>query len=226
MIPVSFFVAGAFCRDRGKVVNSFASDLKRAVGSVRFPLAVLIQLAALWVGGFASQAYRMTVPFVCTLPYACGWLEEYTGSFTRLMLIRSTRRGYILSKFFACGLAGGGAEALAGWVFTLCAGPEAACPLGRMFLSGFFWASAGALLTAAFSSRYLAWGGPFVAYYFLVILHERYWPALYCLYPPEWIDFTHTWMFGEAGLWLMLLGGVAAMALGYAALLERKMEDA
>ena len=57
-------------------MNSLFSDLKRAVISLPFLCAVILQLLILQYGGFASELYRMSVPLVCTFPFSCAWLDE------------------------------------------------------------------------------------------------------------------------------------------------------
>ena len=54
------------------------------------------------------------------------------------------------------------------------------------------------------NSRYIAYGGSFVIYYILVILHDRYFEDIYCLYPYEWIQFQHNWLFDEQGIVILL----------------------
>ncbi len=107
----------AFCIF-GDKMNSFETDLRRAVLSIRFLLGAALQLLILWTQGEASALYRMSLPIVCTLPYACGWLEEYKTGYARLALSRGSMRGYILGKFLSCCIAGGGAEVLAAWLYV------------------------------------------------------------------------------------------------------------
>ena len=208
-------------------MNSFETDLRRAIFSGRFFLGTAIQLAVLWYGGFGSTLYKMTVPIVCTLPYACGWLDEYKGGFVRLSLVRSSLRGYIWGKFLACCISGGGAEVLAAWLYiSLNQGEELTCAYGLLFLSAALWAAVASLLAAMSDSKYLAYGGSFVLYYFLVILCERYWKQLYCLYPYEWFAPTHLWIFGDTGIVLLLSGLLLLLAFGYYCVLERRIANA
>ncbi len=204
-------------------MNSFETDLCRAVLSLRFFLGVGVQLAVLWYGGFSSTLYKMSVPLVCTLPYACGWLDEYKSGFCRLSLVRGSVRGYIGGKFLACTISGGGAEALAAWLYNTLQQEGTACDYGLLFLTAMVWAAVAALLAAASGSKYLAYGGAFVLCYFLVILCERYWKGLYCLHPYEWIAPAHTWAFGTGGTAAMLLGLLLVLGLWYYRILERRL---
>lgn len=205
-------------------MNSFETDLKRAVLSTRFLIGTALQLWILWTQGEASTLYKMSVPLVCTLPYACGWLDEYKSGYCKLALVRGSMRGYILGKLLACGIAGGGTEALAAWLYVTLKAPDIPWDYGRTFLMAALWAVLAAVLAALSDSKYLAYGGSFVICYFLVILCERYWPGLYCLYPYEWMDMTHTWPFGSAGVMLLMGGLILVLALWYYVILKGRIE--
>lgn len=206
-------------------MNCFETDLRRALLSPRFVLAAAIQLGVLFAQGAGSTLYQMTVPMVCTLPYAGAWLDEYKSGFARLALSRGTRRGYVWAKFLACGLSGGGAEVLAAWLYGLLTqAEEPVCSLGLLFLAAMLWAGAGAVLAAASNSKYLAYGGSFVLCYFLVILCQRYWPGLYCLYPNEWLAPRRQWVFGTAGTTLLLGGAILLLGLWHYEILRRRLE--
>lgn len=208
-------------------MNSLETDLRRALLSGRFLLAVALELLVFWSQGPDSTLHKMCVPVLCALPYAGAWLDEYHSGFARLALVRGSRRGYILGKFLACGLSGGGAEALGAWLGGLLRGQEGqGSSLGLLFLSGLVWSSAAAVLAALSNSKYLAYGGGFVLYYFLVILAERYWPGLYCLNPYEWLSPRHVWVMGERGLVWMLLLMVLLLGMWYGLILERRLENA
>lgn len=206
-------------------MNSFETDLRRAVLSPGFIIAAALQLAILLTQGETSALYKMSVPVVCALPYAGGWLDEYRSGYTRLALVRGSVRGYIMGKFLACVISGGGAEALAAWIYAAVTDGGAQWDYGRTFVIGALWATAAALLAALSNSRYLAYGGAFVVCYFLVMLCERYWPGLYCLYPYEWLEPKHTWPFGDVGIMLLLWGLILVLSLWYYIILKGRIEN-
>ena len=205
-------------------MNSFETDLKRAVLSLRFLIGAALQLWILWSQGQNSTLYRMSVPLVCTLPYACGWLDEYKSGYVKLSLVRGSMRGYILGKFLACAVSGGVVEVLPAWLYVTIWAPDAQWDYGITFLTAALWASAAGVLAALSDSKYLAYGGAFVCCYFLVILCERYWPGLYCLYPYEWLSMEHTWPFGSAGVAALLVGLISVLALWYYIILKGRIE--
>ncbi len=97
---------------------------------------------------------------------------------------------------------------------------------GLLFLSSAVWAAVAAVLAALSNSKYLAYGGSFVIYYFLIIICERYWPGLYCLYPYEWLSPQHTWVWGNKGVMVLLSGVILVLGLWHYSVLQRRVEHA
>lgn len=206
-------------------MNSLINDLFRAVISLPFLCAVLLQGLILHCGGFDSELYRMSIPLVCTFPFSCAWLDESRSGLTRLMLPRTSVFWYIAGKFTACILSGGFAEWLSAVIFSLTKHQPQPQNAALIFFCGAFWAGVAALLAAASGSKYSAYGGAFVLCYFLVILHERYWQRCFYLDPFEWLFPQQTWMFGQDGVRLMLGGMTVLTGLIYAYILERRLSD-
>ena len=207
----------------GVYVNSLFSDLHRAVFSLPFLCAVILQLLILQYSGFDSELYRMSVPLVCTLPYSCAWLDESRSGYTRLALHRTSRFWYITGKFTACAVSGGLCELLAAFIFSIRSKTELPQNLPLIFWCAAFWAGFSALLAAASESKYSAYGGAFVICYFLVILHERYWKACHYLDPFEWLSPQCSWLFGQDSITMMLGAMTLLTGLIYACILERRL---
>ncbi len=205
-------------------MNSFEMDLKRAVCSVKFAAGVLLQLLILFQAGFASELFYISVPVVAAFPYASEWLTEYQSGFLKSYLPRSGRHSYIIGKFLACSFSGGLAEWLSCWLFQLCNKSDSKIELLLVFMSGMLWAGAAAVLAAWSGSRYIAYGGGFVLYYMLVILHERYFEEWYCLFPYEWLSPEHVWVFDRQGIVLLLSGLLLLLFCIYHTILWRDME--
>lgn len=204
-------------------MNSLLNDLYRAVGSIAFLCAVLLQFLILQYSGFDSELYRMSVPLVCTFPFSCAWLDESRSGFIRLALHRTSVFWYIAGKFTACAVSGGFAEWLAALICTKVQHQPMPENAALIFFCGAFWAGVSALLAAATGSKYAAYGGSFVVCYFLVILHERYVPYCQYLDPFEWLAPQSVWMFGESGVRMMLGGMTVLSGLIYAIILERRI---
>lgn len=208
-------------------MNSFETDLKRAFCSRHFLLGLVTACMILLYSGSSSELFRMSVPVLPSLPYSVAWLDEYQSGFLKSYLPRCGQNAYIWGKFLSCGISGGALPALA---CLLCPQTAEGQPLEvdivLIFMSGMFWAVTAAVLAAAANSRYVAYGGSFVIFYMLIILYERYFKSLYCLYPPEWYEAKHSWVFGDSGIILMLAGLISIMAILYYSVLRGCMSRA
>lgn len=207
-------------------MNSLEHDLLRAVGSLRFLIAVIIQVLILLQSGADSTLYQMSVPLCCTLPYTCAWLDESRSGFVRLALHRTSVFWYITGKFLACILSGGLCELAAAFIASLLDKElDLTGCYPQIFLAAALWAGIAALLAACSGSKYSAYGGAFVICYFLIILHERYWKRCYVLDPLEWLSPKEQWVFGMTGLHILLIGIITVTGLCYAAVLERRLTN-
>ena len=169
-------------------MNSLLGDLRRAILSLPFLCAAVLQLMILQYGGFESELYRMSVPLVCTFPFSCARLDEYRSGFVRLALHRTSVFWYISGKYTACAVSGGLCELLAAYLYCTINNNDTPQNLPLIFWCAAFWAGFSALLAAAADSRYPAYGGAFVICCFLVILHERYRKTCCYLDPFEWLS--------------------------------------
>lgn len=94
------------------------------------------------------------------------------------------------------------------------------------FLSGCLWSLVGGLMATVTMSRYMAYASPFILYYVLVILSERYFTTTYILNPREWLNPTGGWVGGiwGAALFVAELTVIAGFVYSYA--MERRLRDA
>ena len=180
----------------------------------------------LYNAGLDSELFQISVPVLSSIPYSTAWLNEYQSGFIKEYLPRCGKNAYILGKFLACGISGGALLAFASFIRQWLGKEEGITGnLLLLFLSGMFWAVVSATLAAAANSRYVAYGGAFVLYYVLVIVYERYFKTLYCLYPIEWYAPKHTWVLGDTGIILMLLGMLLVIGIVYYEILRRCIEN-
>ena len=206
-------------------MNSFESDLKRAFFSVNFMAGLLMEFIILRYAGYESELFQISVPVLAAFPYSTAWLNEYQSGFIKEYLPRCGINSYIWGKFLACGISGG---ALLTGICFICSWVERWETTGNyllIFLSGMFWAVVSATLAAAANSRYVAYGGAFVLFYVLVILVERYFKGLYCLYPVEWYLAKHVWVLGDTGIVIMLTGLIVIIGIIYYTLLKKKITE-
>ncbi|MDE6025987.1 MAG: hypothetical protein K2G45_11095 [Lachnospiraceae bacterium] len=207
-------------------MNSFETDMKRAVFSYRFAGGVALMLWVLYTAGYGSKLYMVCVPVICTFPYTTAWLADYGSGYIKQYLPRTGVRAYIMGKIFACGISGGLVEVIPIWLFAWLKDKTVLeqAELSLVFASGVLWAVLAATLAALVGSRYVAYGGSFVIFYLLVILHERYFRRLYCLNPQEWLKPVHTWVFNNQGVLMLMTGFTAIFICIYYETLRRCME--
>ena len=86
------------------------------------------------------------------------------------------------------------------------------------FASGALWATVGMLFANLTGSRYMAYASPFVIFYVLIILYERYFGGMYVLYPKEWLSPSGVWHYGVPGALLVVgeLTAILALCAGLA----------
>lgn len=206
-------------------MNSFEIDLKRAVFSRKFLCGMLLQMIIISAAGFDSQLYQISIPVVCTFPYTTAWLQDYQSGYLKLYLYRTNTASYILGKILACGISGGLLELLVYQVFIFMKREGIIEGVGVLvFMSGMLWSVLAALLAAMTNSKYIAYGGAFVIDYLLIIFYQRYTKDLYCLYPLEWVNPQHTWIFGQQGVVMLLAAITIILILIYYEILRRCME--
>lgn len=94
------------------------------------------------------------------------------------------------------------------------------------FITGMFWALTGALLSLVLSSRYIAYFSPFLIFYFLTILSERYFTKAYVLNPKNWVLLTTDWPRGEIGFSLIPALSLVVLSVAYFRTIRRKFKSA
>lgn len=206
-------------------MNSFETDMRRALCSKGFIAGLAAGFLILMKAGFDSDLYRISLPVLTALPYTTAWIMDYQSGYLRSYLVRSSRRAYIFGKF-ASGVISGGLVVTIPCILYLLWHKEAAEGMNPwlVFFSGMMWAAVSVVLAAVSRSRYLAYGGGFVIYYLLVIFHERYFTRLYCLYPYEWLKPAHIWIFDSSGIMLLLMGILLILCFLYYEILHRSIE--
>lgn len=152
-----------------------------------------------------SETVLSSVPILAVLPLSAGFIEATKNRFARYILIRTNYTTYLVSSIITCFCCGGGiivlgvllAEHALALLFLLKEGMEGdvsntiSVLLNNyvlLSLNGGFWAVVGMTTSTFMESKYIAYASPFIIYYLLIILCERYFPNAYLLYPPNWVN--------------------------------------
>lgn len=196
----------------------------------------------LFYKALSSKIVCYVMPVIAVLPWSDSFLSEWKGGFLKSALPRTGRRAYMENKLLAVALGGFLAWTLAG--VLVCSGyflvffpmekrgtvpvnalRESAETLLRCGLIGGIFGSLGGISGVLGGSSYLAFGIPFVVYYFCMILQERYFPDALWLYPPQWITGSADWGANKEGLWLFLLLLLFITSGAHAAVLYARLEE-
>lgn len=208
-------------------MNSFIIDIRRAVGSIGFVAVVIVEFLICVYSGYGTETFYMSVPVAAAIPYSTAWIVDYQSGFIKQYIGRTTRMAYIMGKFLACGVSGGGAILMGAWLssFFIKESKQVEYQYLPIFAAGFVFAVLAQLIATVSMSRYIAYGGGFVICYALVIVYERYARNLYMLCPYEWSNPQKEWMFGETGLVMFLIGISLVLLEGFALAVGRKLND-
>lgn len=178
----------------------------------------------------SSDTLSAFLPILAAIPLAGGYLEDVKSKFARFFLVREGYCCYLIGHCVACWLCGSISVllgVLAAYGFTTLVllplecviknppklNPCIANQMVLLFLNGGMWAVLGMTMSTVMESKYIAYASPFLVYYLLVILHERYFPGAYLIYPREWLYPSDKWPFGIWGIAIFLIELTALLGL-------------
>ena len=138
------------------------------------------------VQALSSNTLSFFIPVLAGLPFSAMYLDDVRSKYVLFFLIRNSYRGYILGHCVACWLCGGGAVLL-----------------GALSAWG-LWAVLGTTMSTVMESKYIAYCSPFIVYYLLIILYERYFPNAWLIYPKNWLN-PEIWPYGIGSAAMFLL---------------------
>ena len=196
-------------------------------------------------GAIQSFDVALALPIFCALPYTASFVDEFKSGYIKEYLPRIGVDRYIFGKLSACAVSGGLAlfvgvylfYGIAALVFSpmelaleagVKAEPIAAYIFQKalvLFFSGAFWSLCGFTFASLSMSRYMAYASPFILYYVLVILHERYLKDLFVLYPKEWLAMTQMWVLDSYGVMILLFVLSCVICLLFAAMARRRLSN-
>lgn len=176
---------------------------------------------ALLADALQSPATAAFLPILAVLPFAGAYVEDVKTKFARFFLIRGSFADHCLGRALAAFFSGG-LGILFGALALWAGGELVLAPLerpvegldpasrqilwqtcGLLFCAGGFWSVVGMTMSTLMESKYIAYCSPFVIYYLLVILCERYFPDAFLLYPPNWVK-PDLWPYGVWGAGIFL----------------------
>ena len=180
-----------------------------------------------------SDAMTLAMPIIAALPFTASFVNDIKSGFIKCYLHRTSRKNYIIGKSIACGISGGLVLVLGiglAYVISLIVFlpgegshtftfyKDFVIKMVSIFLSGAFWSLCGLTFSTMTNSKYMAYASPFIIYYVLIILYERYFDKLYVLYPKNWIQ-------GDFGVIALLLGLIIAISAVFFCTTKRRISQ-
>ena len=158
-----------------------------------------------------GELVLFAVPILSAVPYTAAFVEDVKSGYLKPYLTRTTVDRYIWGKSLGAAVSGGlalvagmGLSLLIFWL--VCAPvevygewavpsklPQIGLRLVLFFLSGAMWATVGLLFSGLTQNVYLAYAAPFILYYVLIILQERYFRTAFMLNPQNYLTMNGAW---------------------------------
>lgn len=194
------------------------------------------------IGSLRSDVCLLALPILCTLPYTAEFLNEFSSGYIKSYILKCDKSTYIRGKVLAPPISGGLALVFGVLILyfflsliysplemasdtALSPLPEVLGLLLMLFMSGALWASLGSLLANISRSKYMAYAAPFVIFYVLVILAERYFIDIYLLNPKEWIKVGEYWPNGKLSAFLLTLMITVIICMINDAIIEKRLDE-
>lgn len=196
----------------------------------------------LYQAALDTQVVLFLLPIAAVLPMGGVYVKESSSGFLRLYISRISQMQYIRKKTVQIYAGGFLPFAFAGIVALLLSflgiypmELQGEFPwemvgkslqfLLRIALVGGILAEVSGIFAVSFRNYYMAYGLPFVCYYMLIILKERYFTDMYAMYPAEWIKCEQDWGAEGMGIWIFLTAFSLALMLLHGLLLYGQLKD-
>lgn len=221
-------------KEKGLWTSSLLCFVGLLIGFPFYPIEIPLEggsFVRLYHTALDTQMILFLIPIASVLPVGAIYIRESSTGFLRLYITRISQMEYVERKtlqiyvggflpFFFAGTAG----------FLFCflgiyplefqadfpweSFWETCRLLLRISLIGGILAEISGIFAVVFRNYYMAYGLPFVCYYMLIILKERYFTSMYAMYPAEWMKCEQDWGVDGVGIWIFLAAfSIAAMLL-------------
>ena len=197
----------------------------------------------LLLNALGSDIILFAVPILAAIPYTTAFTDDVKSGYLKPYLTRTSVTRYILGKGIGAAVSGGLALVLgilsALGLFMLVFSPievygeyavESRIPdiilrCFLFFLSGAMWASVGLLCSSLTQNVYLAYAAPFIFYYVLIILQERYFRSTFMLNPKNYLTMQGAWPLAGKSAALTLFMLVLILQLIFYMTVQTELRD-
>ena len=216
------------------------SDLYEVFFS-EYPYCALGYHETLLLKAMGSDMLLLVTPIIAAIPYTSAFVDDEKSGYIKSFLPRTSVTKYVVGKEIGCALSGGLALVVgifaAYGLFALLLMPhevlvdyyveplfgQIAFRAWLFFLQGACWALVGMLLSTMTGNIYLAYAAPFILYYVLIILQERYFRSTFMLNPKNYLTLNGAWPLGGKSAMLLTAIILTILLLGFYALTENKL---
>lgn len=214
-----------------------------AIYMMEKPAAALLAHQAITLKALSGNAILFAAPILATIPFSGAFVEDVKSGYLKQILPRTTVSRYIFGKELACAVSGFltlTLGILAGHVVvSLIVLPaetfgEAAVQsqlgdlVGKIVLfgcAGALWAMLGMLLSTVTMNTYMAYAAPFILYYVLIILQERYARDFFMLNPQNYLTLEGPWPFGGWSAGITMAALLIGAMLGFCVVAQGHLRD-
>lgn len=190
-----------------------------------------------------SDIILFAVPILAAIPYTTAFTDDVRSGYLKPYLTRTSVTRYILGKGIGAAVSGGlalvlGILAALGLFFLVFSPfevygeyavqsliPDIVLRLFLFFLAGALWASVGLLASSLTQNVYLAYAAPFIFYYVLIILQERYFRTAFMLNPKNYLTMEGAWPLEGKSAVLTLFTLVLIMQLIFYMTAQKELRD-
>ena len=207
------------------------------------PSAMLFEHRGITIRALSGSVMLFAAPLLTPIPYAGAFVDDVKSGYLKAYLPRTSVTRYIVGKELACALSGAlslvGGIVLGHILITLVlipietfsgmpVDPQLGALLGRVGLYGLFgalFAMTGMLLSTMTMNAYMAYAAPFILYYVLIIIQERYARDAFMLNPQNYLTLSGAWPFGGWSAALTILVLLACLMLGFYLIAQGHLRD-
>lgn len=171
----------------------------------------------------SSESVMFFSPILASLVMAGVYVDDLKTGYIKFFIVRVTRKSYIFARTIACFLSGALVLSLGMFAviflstvitvcfdktsIMLCVGSYSMKQLLILllfyFIMGGLWSVTGLVCSSIMESRFISYCSPFIVFYFLIILNERFFPAFYIISPKEWLNASIHW--NSESVWTVIV---------------------
>ena len=191
----------------------------------------------------SSDIILFAVPILAAIPYTTAFTDDVKSGYLKPYLTRTSVSRYILGKGIGSAVSGGlalifGIVTALGIFFLVFSPfevygeyavksllPDIVLRLFLFFFAGALWASVGLLASSLTQNVYLAYAAPFIFYYVLIILQERYFRTTFMPNPKNYLTMQGAWPLEGKSAALTLLMLVLILQLVFYMTAQTELRD-